>query len=89
MKDFTMYILEHYGYEVNEYDSTTPLCVSDSVEKLKAYAATLPQWDEVYDQQWVSTESGMLVLEYITDYFTDLNQVCRTEGFSITPIQTV
>ena len=84
-----MFILEHYSYEVYEYDKHTILCVSDTVEKLVAYATTLPQWDEVYDQQWELSSNDVLRIEYITDYFVDSPSVCRAEGFTIRSIQAI
>lgn len=84
-----MFILEHYGYEAYEYDTQTVLCVSDTVEKLMDYATTLPQWDEVYDQQWELNSNNVLHLEYLTDYFVDTTSVCRAEGFTIKSIQTI
>ena len=83
-----MYILEITYYERYEYNYSRVVAVSDSRAKLVEYAATLPEWNSVYDQQWTLKADSSMFIILEQEIETD-GSVYSEDAFRISPVQAV
>ena len=77
-----------YLLSLNEYDHTIPLCISDSVDKLKEYAIESKHGARVFNEQWIENQ-GCYYLEFDTETYADDDAIYAASKFIIEHIEEI